>query len=203
MTAQEPALDTAAIEALAAEIRVLRQELRELKDRQAIRDCLNRYCRGIDRMDAALVVSAYHPDAIDDHCFLVDGPAPLAAWANAVHARSASSHQHIITTHNCELDGDVAHAETYWMTATMPIDGSPQAVMGGGRYLDRFEKRDGEWKIAVRRVLFDWSGGRKYPDDARAALEAHGRGSRDRTDPSYSRPLEVAPGRIGYRVHLF
>ena len=42
-------------------------ELRQLLDRQAIEDVLFRYCRGVDRGDAALIASAYHPDAIDEH----------------------------------------------------------------------------------------------------------------------------------------
>lgn len=27
----------------------------------------------------------------------------------------------------------------------------------GGRYIDRFERRDGAWKIADRRCVFEWS----------------------------------------------
>ena len=42
-------------------------QIKHLIDRQAILDCLTRYCRGMDRFDRALVLSAYHPDAIDDH----------------------------------------------------------------------------------------------------------------------------------------
>ena len=40
---------------------------REMKDRQEIYDCIMRYCRGIDRLDRETLLSAYHPDAIDDH----------------------------------------------------------------------------------------------------------------------------------------
>ena len=40
---------------------------REMKDRQEIYDCIMRYCRGIDRLDREVLLSAYHPDAIDDH----------------------------------------------------------------------------------------------------------------------------------------
>ena len=42
-------------------------EIQHLIDRQAILDCLTRYGRGVDRFDRELVLSAYHPDAIDDH----------------------------------------------------------------------------------------------------------------------------------------
>ena len=41
------------------------QRLRELCDRQEILDCIHRYCRAVDRADRDLLVSVYHPDAID------------------------------------------------------------------------------------------------------------------------------------------
>jgi hypothetical protein len=34
--------------------------------------------------------------------------------------------------------------------------GGREDVIFGGRYLDRFEKRDEEWRIAQRRVLMDY-----------------------------------------------
>ena len=36
-------------------------------DREAIRDCIYRYCRGIDRADEAALRSSYWPDAEDRH----------------------------------------------------------------------------------------------------------------------------------------
>ena len=42
-------------------------DLQALLDREAIRDCLYRYCRGIDRADEAALRSAYWPDATDCH----------------------------------------------------------------------------------------------------------------------------------------
>jgi ketosteroid isomerase-like protein len=187
------------LEDLQTQVAALREQLQPLLDRQAIRDCLAAYCRGIDRMDKALIMSAYHPDAVDDHLFIVDGPEPFADWANDLHTRGMRSHQHIITTHNCDLDGDVAHAETYWMSAAHAKD-SGELTLSGGRYIDRFEKRDGEWKIAARKVLFDWSGApvvRQTPAAVVVAVEAFGRGSRDKSDPSYQRPLIIDPSRIG------
>jgi ketosteroid isomerase-like protein len=193
------------IEALQAELQILRTQQQELLDRQAIRDCLARYCRGIDRFDTDLIMSAYHPDAIDDHVLLVDHPGAFAAWANDLHATGMNSHQHMITTHNCELDGDVAHTETYWMMASMRKNG-PELSLGGGRYVDRFERREGAWKIAARKVLFDWGGTpgtAEISQGARAAIETYGQGSRDRSDPSYRRPLTVDPKRFGFRAPYY
>jgi ketosteroid isomerase-like protein len=178
----------------------LESMIRELHDRQAIRDKIYAYCRGVDRMDRALLLSAYHPDAIDDHGIFVGGPEAFADWAFALHSSLQYTHQHVVTNHSCELDGDVAHTETYWMFAGMHHDGN-MLSLGGGRYIDRFEKRDGQWKIAARKCVPDW-GGVPGPSwlsaEGAMALASGGRIARDRSDSSYERPLEIDPDRIGY-----
>jgi hypothetical protein len=46
---------------------ICQADLEALLDREAIRDCLFRYCRGIDRADEAILRSTYWPDATDCH----------------------------------------------------------------------------------------------------------------------------------------
>lgn len=47
--------------------------IKELSDRAEIHDCMQRYARGIDRKDRALLRSAYHDGAVDDHVgFIVE-----------------------------------------------------------------------------------------------------------------------------------
>ena len=120
----------------------LERQLRELIDRQAIHDVILRYCRGVDRLDRALILSAYHPDAIDDHGIFVGGPEAFADHFSAFHATRQTATQHIVTNHTCELDGDTAHCETYWLFAAMNREGPPLSL-GGGRYVDRMERRAG------------------------------------------------------------
>jgi hypothetical protein len=167
--------------------------LQTLVDRQAILDCITRFCRGVDRMDRALILSAYHPDAIDDHGVFVGGPEALADWILPLCANALQSSAHTIANHTCEIDGDVAHAETYVLTATMPLK------VSGGRYIDRLERRDGRWAIAARKVVLDWW----FPTDGGASgvtpelINAAGPPARDRSDPSYERPLTVSATRRG------
>ncbi|MBU3738793.1 MAG: nuclear transport factor 2 family protein, partial [Rhodoferax sp.] len=52
----------------------LRKQVQELTDRHAIHDCIARYCRGVDRLDKALCLSAFHPDALDEHGKFVGTP---------------------------------------------------------------------------------------------------------------------------------
>src|SRR3546814_11593208 len=72
--------------------------VRELYDKQKIREVVTRYCRGVDRMDRDLFLSAYHPDAIDDHGFVVAGPAAFWAWVHHYHTTAQSTHPHIINS---------------------------------------------------------------------------------------------------------
>jgi hypothetical protein len=173
--------------------------VRILSDRLAIRDCLDAYCRGVDRLDRELLISVYHEDAIEDHGVFVGDREGFADWVIAFHSRAQHATQHVINNHTCDLDGDVAHTETYYMFAAMNVEGAPLSL-SGGRYIDRFEKRNGRWAIALRRVVSDWWG---QPGEStltaagRAVLNAGMHASRDRFDTSYERPLSFDERRRG------
>lgn len=189
----------------------LERTVLELRDRQAILDCLMRYARGVDRLDRELLLSAYHDDAIDDHGMFVGNREDFADWVAQMHSSTHLSHQHCLFNHSCELDGDVAHTETYYMFVGMNRQGDTLS-MSGGRYLDRFERRDGRWAIAARVCVRDWAPLPERPDfddpstltAIRAVLPpavcefmATGpRVSRDPSDPSYDRPLTIEPERL-------
>lgn len=182
----------------------IEEMVRELYDRQKIREVVTNYCRGVDRMDKDLLMSCYHPDAIDDHGFFVDGPEAFWDWVNHYHNNAQVTHQHIITNHTCDLDGDVAHSETYWFFAGM--DAKTFALtLGGGRYLDRMEKREGTWRIAARKCVSEWGG---VPTESKIAPEYHamlresGVVARDKSDSSYERPLTVPSARIGLNIDI-
>jgi hypothetical protein len=188
----------------------LQSMVQELWDRDAIRDCVARYCRGVDRFDKAMILSAFHPDALDEHGKFVGNPQEFVDWALDQHGRSHLSHQHCMLNHRCEIDGDTAHAETYFMFVSMNRQGKP-LTMGGGRYVDRMERRDGRWAIAARVCLRDWAMLDEAPDmsdlssftstrsalpEAMRAFMNGGMGAtRDRNDPSYLRPLRVDEAR--------
>ena len=193
-------------------IEQLQSMVEELQDRQAIHDCVLRYCRGGDRLDREVMLSAYHPDAIEEHGKFVGSAAEFVDWAIKQHADAHLTHQHYVMNHRCELDGDTAHAETYFMFVAMHKHGDKVMQIGGGRYLDRFERRNGKWAIAYRVALRDWGMMEERPDmsdlsaftSTRALLSPEVRAfmnegpgpKRDRTDPSYDRPLKVDPERL-------
>ena len=170
----------------------------EIKDRLEIRELMSRYGRAVDRLDRELLLSVYHRGAVDDHGCYVGDPDVFAECALSMHAEANTITQHIVTNHVCDLDGDVAHTETYWMYVGMNRTGEPYS-MGGGRYVDRLEKRDGRWGIVARKCLMDWTtGGRgtHLTDAENDAIRTMEPSTRDRTDPSYQRPLTIRPDRL-------
>jgi hypothetical protein len=168
------------------QVAALIREVRYLRDRTEILDCINRYGRGLDRLDADLIRDTYHPDAIDNHGPFVGGVDAFVPFAIECEAEFLNTH-HGITSHNCEIDGDVAHAESYVFWFVQMPDGKMIGA-GGGRYIDKLERREGEWGVTVRRLLMDWTF--QVPEDPWLGADwSSVKGERNRSDPSYARPL--------------
>ncbi len=164
--------------------------VRRLQDRQDVFDCISLEARGRDRQDVDLIASCWWPDGIDEH-----GPSVLAApdypaRANAGHARFFSATMHHLTTHTCEIDGDTAHCETY-VIGTMLSPDKQQMKIAPGRYFDRLEKRDGEWRILFRRCTVEMSmdGSAEWVNGP--MCKGFLRSVWSREDKSYQRPFEV------------
>lgn len=164
-----------------------REAMERLLDRNEIEERLRCYCRGLDRGDQELARSAYHADALDDHQAYI-GPADgLVAWADELHRAVLDGHQHYITNISIDFDGDTAHVETYYLLVGR-LRGSFETYLDGGRYLDRFERRDGRWAIAARICTSEWV---LDAETAARSLPLSVPATRDRDDPSWRRPLEV------------
>lgn len=137
----------------------------ELGDREAIRDCLYRYARGIDRCDEEMLRSAYWENAIDDHLEFSGTREEFLAYALPP-MRQMDQRHHIIANILIRLDGARASVESYFYgyQRMRGPDGKPRDYVGAGRYLDVFERRDDEWRIAKRLVMTDWF--REFDDSA-------------------------------------
>jgi SnoaL-like domain len=135
--------------------------LQQLEDRQAIYDAIVRYCRGVDRSDPDLVLAAFHDDAIDNHFGVIlpfrEAIGTLKAARAGGGPPSKTTTMHNICNVLIELDGDIARCESYVMVmARLPQDsGGAIDWLHAGRYVDRFERRNGEWRIAYRTVVYD------------------------------------------------
>ena len=155
--------------------------LQELLDKQALYELVCRVSRATDRADIELMRSLYHPDAIDDH-----GPF-VGTIDEFIEARRDTLFnpekrpnpvQHAITNALFEIHGDIAYGECY--AEARRVDDGELWIEGIARYIDRFERRDGEWRIARRRIVLEYAGkGYDTSDFTRSY--------RDRRDPSYER----------------
>jgi hypothetical protein len=164
--------------------------LEELLDRQDILDCLIRFSRGMDRFDRELFLSAFHSDAVIAAGPFVGGPVELYDWAANLHEQGQSATHHNLLNHSCDIDGDVAHTETYYLFVGRNRDATNW--IAGGRYIDRLERREGVWKIALRTNAIEWSGmlpTMPIPFVDVPGIHINGTPSRDTKDPSYQRPL--------------
>lgn len=173
-------------------IEQLERKLQYLTDRQEILDCIARNARGCDRFDEELLASSYHLDGVDEHGSTLNGGPDYPAWANAAHGSMFQQNLHNITTHSCEIDGDVAHAESYSIGLFLDREGGMARIIAG-RYADRLERRDGEWRIALHRttvdVLLTGDASALFTPDFQAM--GYVKGSRDTRDVSYQRPLSL------------
>ncbi len=123
---------------------------RQLADIHSIQACAQRYCRGVDRLDADQMKSAYWPDATDDHGVFVGNAMEFVEHCMVSHRRWRST-SHCIFNHHIELDDDGVHArgEIYNVTYLFQADADILDTWHG-RYLDLYQKRDGEWRILER-----------------------------------------------------
>ena len=172
------------------EIKQLRERLQYVEDRMAILDCVMNQARGHDRHDVELMTSVYFEDGVDEHGPVIKTGPEYGEYMNGQHEAVFEDHLHNITTHTCEINGDVAHCESYVIGALVPRGGATM-TLAGGRYLDRLERREGEWRIALRRCTIEWSmqgdGSLLHSGAFRGFLK----GRWDASDPSYDRPLEL------------
>lgn len=160
--------------------------VQELLDKQAVYEVVLRYCRGIDRLDMELVRSCYHPDGVDHHTGFTGGRDEYVAWVEGALGRLGGT-MHVVANHLVELDGDTAYSETYGTAHHWgePTEDPGVNFVSGFRYVDRFERRDGQWRIAERHAVREWT--RSIP--AAVVRQKEGSGPsprRDRDDPVYA-----------------
>jgi len=199
--AQQGTVSTAAlIASLESRLASLDPQVQYLKNRREIFDVSKTYTRGADRHDKDLVRNAFWPEAT------ISFGTPMSRdeyveWEEGA-LRGYAAHQHHITGQTIDVSGDTAHVESYVIYFLVPRDRSADEVgpatlgramttektrLGSGRYIERWERRNGEWKILLREYVEDLS---LLGDTVDLCTGGGCLGSWDRNDLSYVRPLE-------------
>ena len=163
------------------------QALEQVMAQQAIAQLGCRYARGVDRGDPEMIRSAFHEDAA-----IVSGAfnGPAVEFATAIGElldQTSARVAHTVTNHWIDIDGDKAVGESYVVAFQGTKGDSPQDVMTGGRYIDRYERRSGEWKISHRTFVMDWTTSADSKDLMGLGMfEDMVKGERGEGDPVYA-----------------
>lgn len=171
--------------------------MQRLIDRADIADAMCRYARGVDRGAWELVRSGYHVDAYDDHGDYKGDIDGLIIWLDQRFAGVDNS-MHLLGNSLIEFASDyVALVETYFVSRRLrPLTEAERALAGRkdapsdavcreawGRYVDRFERRDGDWRVAHRLVVLEQSSMSIALGGARGGTATWGQ--RDADDPVF------------------
>lgn len=130
--------------------------LDELLTKQRLTELVAAYSRAADRADEQLLASLFHSGAIcDSGVIRAEGQEfarRFVAWTHEYAAALA----HCVCSSWFELRDDTAIGETYVLAMCQLNErhGAAQSLVAG-RYLDRFARRDGEWKFTERRFVVD------------------------------------------------
>lgn len=132
------------------------KQLQALLDREQIRECISRLARGEDRRNAQMISAAYWPDSITDYGVFKGTFSEYLAWV-VPGSDVIKNTQHVLGQSVIEIERDHARAETHVISYhRLAMGGEERDTCIGGRYLDRLEKRSGEWRISSRAMLYDW-----------------------------------------------
>ena len=133
--------------------------LHDLHAKEQIREVILTAAHAVDRGDKALLKSCFYADALEEHASLFSGNAheyidhvsePGTVTVGAMH--------HMIGNILITRDESIAWSESYTVVfARMTKAGVDYDTFTGGRYCDRLELRDDSWKIAHRKIVYDWN----------------------------------------------
>jgi hypothetical protein len=165
-------------------------------DREAIHNTLVRYCRGVDRGDADLILSCYHPEGIEDHGPFYGSASDFVAHVCVPSFDLYASMMHLIANEYVEFDGpDEANTETYIIAHMRRLEDDRNVLETfAGRYIDRFERRDQEWRIVRRVLVYEWADSKVLADGFPPELGSFEHGHRFDSDIAYTRTTS-RPGR--------
>lgn len=165
------------------------KRLDALFDKQAILELVHTYCRAADRHDHELMRTLYHEDATDDHGSFFKGLAmDFIDTLPEIQAPMKILH-HNVSTVNIALNGNHAEGEVYVLAFHQVETGSGLIdLLIGGRYFDRYEKRNGHWKFMHRAVVADWATlhDPSIVNLTNPMIEGAHIGQPGKTDPSYA-----------------
>lgn len=163
-------------------------DMSEMVEKFALQQLAWTYCHAIDRGDLRLVRSLYHDDAIDDHGPMFRGsPDEYVAWLPSMLANWEAT-SHVISNMLFLIDGNQAEGELAVLAYHRTPAPDSREIIARGRYLDRYEKRDGIWRFLRRSLVLDSMEERTTPTGSGPSLdEGMEKGRADAGDACFTR----------------
>jgi hypothetical protein len=151
-----------------------------LAAKEEIREVIYTYSRGLDRMDKELANSIWNPGATADYPNQKGtGPEIIDGIWN--YHNTITSHSHQMVNILIKVTGDTAVSETYGSVSLLAVSGGKSVTtLIRNRYVDRWSRRNGKWRIDHRQLIVDFRDDHETPK-----VVSSGQGRRDKSDPSY------------------
>lgn len=172
----------------------LTRAVQQMLDKHEIHETLVRYAHSVDRGDWALLRSVYHPDAFDDHVDYRGDLEGLIEWLAERFSKLDNSIHFLGNSFIEFIHDEQALVETYFASRRLvnhqssPVHAGQQCRQAWGRYIDQFEKRQGQWRIARRTVLID----AKFTTEVEtSAVPTQNQGRRDNADGWFTELLNT------------
>jgi hypothetical protein len=140
-------------------------EVRQLVDRAATHEVMQKYMWSADLLDADAYVSVFTEDAVvDANGDIHKGRAEIRKVVTSLQARQAANREkglplgnlyHVISNERISFVSPTeALYQSYWQTLRKDKDQQNRYIAGGfGRSEDRLVKRDGHWLIQSRKLI--------------------------------------------------
>lgn len=136
----------------------MNDKIQDMLDRNDLLELVNRYARGLDRCDVDALHDVFFDDAQVDMISHAGSARDFVVITLEALRENAVMSSHLTSNSIFEIEGDRAIGESYLISwSVMKADGQPVPATHIGRYLDRFERRDGVWKFIYRKVIIDLS----------------------------------------------
>ncbi|MFL0355302.1 nuclear transport factor 2 family protein [Erythrobacter sp. GH1-10] len=166
-----------------------------LEDREAIRDVINAYAHAIDRRRWDMMAKLFHPRATFGFGTVGGSWEEFVASARAIIDPCLATQHQLGQVQFGFAGEDLCHTETYMtamhtvpagypVTDVFPDKGKTYSAVIAGRYVDRFERINGEWRIMHREGFYDWREFREVEGVDLSELPEGSCGYHDDRDPS-------------------
>lgn len=152
------------------DVAALARRVAVLEARHEIERVIRLYGHAGDQRDSELLATAFHPGSTHIHSGVFEGLSAdfAVAGIDALGVTESSSHYLSNVEISLDLDAGTAIAQCYFAAYHRVVADQPEGAFGGhhagrhetkwvgGRYFDRFELRNGAWKIVHRTAVHDW-----------------------------------------------